>query len=128
GEQVIRSVCPDLNVLRLGGLFGLERIFAKYFAGKVCQIGYQPANFVHVDDVRATVMTMMALGTKRQTYNVVAPEHPLKKDVIAASAAKYGYDRPTTFAEVDQTAKVVSSTRLITDLGYTFGYPSPLGF
>src|SRR5690606_35398632 len=43
GEWKLRSSFPALNVLRLGGLFGFERILAKYFVGKVCEVGYQPA-------------------------------------------------------------------------------------
>ena len=128
GEQALRTVYPGLNVLRLGGLFGFERVMAKYFAGKSCQIGYQPANFVHVDDICRIVETMIAAGSEGKTYNVVAPEHPLKKEVIAASAAKYGYDLPAVFTEAGRTAKVVSSERLITDLSYSFTYPSPLMF
>lgn len=128
GEQALRTVYPDLNVLRLGGLFGFDRVMAKYFAGKPCQIGYQPANFVHVDDVCRIVETMISAGSEGETYNVVAPEHPLKKEVIAASAAKYGFGLPSAFTETDRTEKVVSSDRLVTDLTYSFTYPSPLMF
>ena len=128
GEHLLRSAFPSLNILRLGGLFGADRVLAKYFVGKVCQIGFQPANFVHVEDICRIVDAMMAAGSQAQTYNVVAPEHPLKKAVIEASAAKYGYDLPLAFAEADSTAKIVSSERLIADLGYRFMYRTPLQF
>ena len=128
GEQTLRSVYPDLNVLRLGGLFGYDRVMAKYFEGKVCSIGYQTANFVHVDDICNIVTTMVDAGSQRKTYNVVAPEHPLKKDVIAASAAKHGYGMPISFTDAEQMVKMVSPARLIEELTYTFAYPSPLGF
>lgn len=128
GETVLRAAYPNLNILRLGGLFGFERIMAKHFVGKVCEIGYQTANFVHVVDIHGIVAAMIATGSHGKTYNVVCPEHPLKKDVIAASAAKYGYDMPVAFSEADRTAKVVSPERLIADLVYRFVYPSPIGF
>jgi len=128
GEIVLRAAYPNLNVLRLGGLFGFERVMAKYFVGKVCEIGYQTANSIHVVDVRHVVMAMVAAGSQGKTYNVVCPEHPLKREVIAVSAAKYGYGMPTAFSDADQTAKVVSPDRLIEDLDYTFVYRSPLAF
>lgn len=128
GETVLRAAYPNLNILRLGGLFGFERVMAKYFVGKVCEIGYQTANFVHVEDIYGVIAAMMAASAQKKTYNVVCPEHPLKKDVIAASAAKYGYAMPTAFSDADRTAKVVSPEHLIADLGYRFKYPSPLQF
>lgn len=128
GERALRAAYPNLNVLRLGGLFGFERVMAKHFVDKVCEIGYQTANFVHVTDICGVVLAMMAAGVQGKTYNVVCPEHPLKKDVIAASAAKYGYGMPTAFTTADKTAKVVSPEQLMADLGYRFKYRSPLQF
>ncbi|MEC3880345.1 NAD-binding protein [Parapedobacter sp. 10938] len=128
GEHALRAAYPNLNILRLGGLFGFERVMAKYFVGKVCEIGYQTANSVHVEDIYGVIAATMAASTQKKTYNLVCPEHPLKKDVIAASAAKYGYGMPTAFSAADKTAKVVSPERLIADLGYRFKYRSPLEF
>lgn len=128
GESMLRSAFPELNVLRLGGLFGIERILAKHFVGKVCEIGYQTANFIHVEDIYGVIRAMMEKQVQGKTYNVVCPEHPLKKDVIAASAAKYGYGLPSSFTDTDQTAKMVSPKRLIADLDYSFVYRSPLQF
>ncbi len=128
GEATLRSAFPDLNILRLGGLFGLERTMAKHFVGKVCEIGYQTANFVHVEDIHGIIRTMVDDRSQGKTYNVVCPEHPLKKDVIEASAAKYGYGLPASFTDTDRTAKVVSPERLVADLRYSFVYRSPLRF
>ncbi|PPL02399.1 NAD-dependent epimerase/dehydratase family protein [Parapedobacter indicus] len=128
GESMLRSAFSKLNVLRLGGLFGFERTLAKYFVDKVCEIGYQTANFVHVEDIYAIIRLMMEKEVQSKTYNVVCPEHPLKKDVITASAAKYGYGLPASFTATDQTTKMVSPKRLMADLDYSFVYRSPLQF
>lgn len=128
GEQMLRARFPGLTCLRLGGLFGQNRIFARYFEGKVCETGYQTANFVHVEDVYRVVGLLMDRRIQGKTYNVVCPEHPLKKEVIIASANRYGFRLPSSFADGDRTAKVVSSQRLVTDMGYSFVYPSPLLF
>lgn len=128
GESKLQAAYPNLNVLRLGGLFGLDRVIAKYFAGKVCDIGYQTANFVHVVDIYGVIRVMIEKKSQGKTYNIVCPQHPLKKDVIEASAARYGYDVPLAYSETDKTAKIVSPGRLLTDLAYQFSYPSPLQF
>ncbi len=128
GESMLRMAFPDVNVLRLGGLFGFERIMAKYFVDKVCEIGYQTANFIHVEDIYGIICAMIAYQSQGKTYNVVCPEHPLKKDVIEVSAAKYGFGLPSAFTETDKTAKEVSPERLIMELRYRFRYPSPLQF
>src|SRR5690606_24542628 len=91
GEIQLRSVLPDINILRLGGLFGFDRVMAKHFAGRICEIGYQTANFVHLIDIYGIIRSMMKADTQGRVYNVVCPEHPLKKEVIQVSAAKYGY-------------------------------------
>lgn len=128
GESMLRTPYKQLNLLRLGGLFGLERTMAKHFVDKICEIGYQTANFVHVEDIYGIIRAMVAQQVHGKTYNVVSPEHPLKKDVIAASAAKYGYGLPSGYTDTDRAAKVVSPDRLINDLSYSFTYPSPLDF
>ena len=123
GETLLRKRYAALNILRLGGLFGLDRTLSKYFQGKICEIGYQPANFVHVADIDGVIRALLVSQAQGKTYNMVCPQHPLKKDVIAASAAKYGYALPAGYTDTDQTAKIVSPGRLIHELGYQFIYP-----
>src|SRR5690606_35634196 len=98
------------------------------FVGKVCEVGYQPANFVHVEDIYGDIRTMMETKSYAATYNVVCPMQPLKKDVITASARKYGDGLPTGYTTTNHIAEVVSCERLMTDLGYTFVYRSPVLF
>lgn len=128
GEGAIRRANADAVILRLGGLFGFERVMAKYFQNKDCQIGYQTANFVHIEDIDGIVHKLISARITGETYNVVSPEHPLKIDVVKTSAAKYGYELPSSFDDRDKTAKIVSADKLIGELGYSFIYPSPLDF
>ncbi|TJZ54943.1 GDP-L-fucose synthase [Sphingobacterium olei] len=126
-EEKMTSLSQTI-VFRLGGLFGKNRIFAKYFAGKICTTGEQPANFVHLQDVIQLVFLAFAMDFEHRLFNIVCPEHPSKKEVIVASAAKYGYELPTSFEPEQTTQKIVSSDRVIQTLEYTFLYPSPLNF
>lgn len=119
---------PRTHIYRLGGLFGQNRIFAKYFQSKECSTGDQPANFIHLEDVAALIRTGFIKPLQHTLYNVVCPQHPSKKDVILASAHKYGFEQPSAFIAGASFQKIVKSTRLQNDLNYTFQYESPLDF
>ncbi|GHE23232.1 NAD(P)-dependent oxidoreductase [Sphingobacterium griseoflavum] len=118
----------DTVVYRLGGLFGEQRIFAKYFQSKVCTTGAQIANFIHQTDV----VNLLDAGFKQRLsalrYNLVAPDHPTKKDVIRASAAKYDFELPSAFLDENSFQKLVIGDKISNELAYTFAYPSPLDF
>lgn len=126
-EQAMGSL-PDTLIYRLGGLFGKERIFAKYFGGRVCQTGDQPANFVHLEDVTELIKLGFLSLAGSNVYNIVAPIHPTKKEVILASASKYGMALPISFDPVASHQKVVRGQKIIDELDYSYKYPSPLYF
>ena len=126
-EQAMGSL-PLTLIYRLGGLFGKERIFAKYFGGRLCQTGDQPANFVHLEDVTELIKLGFLSLVPPNVYNIVAPIHPTKKEVILASASKYGLPLPTGFDPVASHQKVVLGQKIIEELGYSYKYPSPLYF
>lgn len=119
---------PKTHIYRLGGLFGKNRIFAKYFQNRICTTGDQSANFVHVDDV----VNLLALGFKNDLqnsiYNILAPEHPTKKEVILTSAEKYGFALPSGFEVQDSFQKIVDGSKISKELDYQYIYPSPLDF
>lgn len=126
--EVLMMKLENTLVYRLGGLFGQERIFAKYFENKVCYTGEQLANFIHLDDVVELLFQGQQQDMKEQLYNVVAPKHPLKRDVVEASAEKYGYLKPLKYENRDVFYKKVNSDRIIKELAYTFKYVCPLSF
>jgi nucleoside-diphosphate-sugar epimerase len=112
---------------RLGGLFGKNRIFAKYFENRICT-GDQPANFVHLDDVVDLIVLGFENDLQNSIYNIVAPEHPIKRKVIIASAKQYGFDLPSEFKPQDSFQKIVDGSRIVKEINYQFNYPSPLEF
>lgn len=124
------EMCQIKNTMiyRLGGLFGKERVFAKYFSDKICHTGNQPANFVHVEDVVKLVMLGFLNFVEGEKYNIVTPEHPTKKQVIIASASKYAFKLPLAFEPTATFQKIVSGSKIIAHLDYTFTYNSPLLF
>lgn len=126
-EQLMLQL-RDTHVYRLGGLFGKNRIFAKYFANRICTTGEQPANFVHLDDAVRLITLATVKDFSHRIYNVVAPIHPRKKEVILASAQKYGFDLPAKFEKGDSFQKVVIGSLLQNELDYQYIWPDPLDF
>ncbi len=118
----------DTIIYRLGGLFGKNRVFAKYFSERICTTGEQPANFVHIDDVIRLLEAASCNVLKHTVYNVVAPLHPKKKDVILASAKKYGYILPLAFEATNTIQKIVRGELLQEELEYEYVLPDPLQF
>lgn len=116
------------SVFRLGGLFGKNRILAKYFENRVCTSGDQLANFVHLDDVVELIRLGLENTIQEPIYNIVAPEHPTKKEVIIASAKRYGYSLPIAWQPEDSFQKCVDSAKIRNELQYTFTYPNPIDF
>ncbi len=116
------------TVYRLGGLFGKNRIFAKYFQNKICTTGYQKANFIHLLDVIELLYLGFTTGLKGQLYNIVCLEHPSKRDVIIASAQKYGLDLPLAFEDFGDFQKIISGEKITQELQYTYSYANPILF
>lgn len=130
-EQLLQAI-PDLklSILRCGGLMGYDRIPGKYFAGqKDLSTGSIPVNYIHRDDVIKVVLEVLQKDYWNQVLNVVAPQHPSRKEVYLQNAARFGFD-PPTFAEhqTREAYKVVSCQKLLQELKYEFIYPDPMQF
>jgi len=127
-EQAISSCFATHYTLRLGGLFGLDRIFARYFVNKICYTGDQPSNFIHVEDVRRCIEQLSVSNLPSGIFNLVCPEHPSKREVILASANKYQLPLPNQFISRDSAQKIVSPDKLIQALNFEYHYSNPLNF
>jgi nucleoside-diphosphate-sugar epimerase len=127
-ETLITQNFPQAYVLRLGGLFGKDRIFAKYFVGKTYTKGEELAHFIHVDDVAGILLACLELKAPSGIYNVICPARPSKKEVIMASAVKYGFATPV-FSDFDGVPdRMISSEKLNKHFDIVFKYPNPIGF
>lgn len=123
------STLKNTVVYRLGGLFGKSRVFARYFVEKVCTTGEEFANFVHLDDVVNLISIGFEKDLKSNLYNIVAPLHPTKKEVILASAKKYKYATPSAWdTSTKASQKLVDGSKIIEELSYHFVRPNPVNF
>ncbi len=118
-----------VTILRCGGLMGYDRMPGKYFAGKKGLLtGDIPVNFIHRDDVVSIISEIIYQEKWNEIFNLVAPIHPIRKDIYLKNAEEFNLEAPT-FTEVDDLKyKIISSKKMAEALNYDFKYPNPLYF
>ena len=128
-EDLLKNLPQNVTILRCGGLMGGKRIPAKYFAGKTINTGKIPVNYVHQEDVIQIITMILERGFWNETFNVVSPEHPLRKEIYLKNCADLGFEKPI-FEEATQQIpfKIISPQKLILRTGYEFKYRNPLDF
>jgi nucleoside-diphosphate-sugar epimerase len=119
----------DLTVLRMGGLMGEDRIPGTYFSGKEQVIGHTRVNFIHQVDAVGMIAWVINQGLWDQTFNGVAPEHPLRREVYLHNAKALGIPLPASFqvAADEDGGRLISSEKILST-GFTFEFPDPLTF
>jgi nucleoside-diphosphate-sugar epimerase len=128
-ENLLKSLPQNVTILRCGGLMGGERMPAKYFAGKTINTGQTPVNYVHQEDVIQIITMILEKEFWNETYNVVSPKHPMRKDVFLKNCADLGFEKPI-FEEPTEPIpyKIISPQKLILRTGYEFKFSNPLEF
>jgi len=131
-ENLILALRPEItvSVLRLGGLIGYERIPGKYVKGQKDMItGDLPVNYIHPDDAAEIIVTMIENGVVNETFNIVAPLHPTRKEIYESTCSRFGWEPPTFIdQEIKPDYKVISAEKLSNFYDYKFLYPDPLKF
>lgn len=117
-ERQIKEQYPQVNILRLAGLMGEDRLLKNYNVRSLDA----PVNHVHPMDVCNAIMKMIEAGTQEALYNVVAPMHPSKQQVIDAQLGKEVSDLPVS------EGRIIESFKIVDELGFTFRYPDPARF
>ncbi len=118
GERMLRNKYPQLNILRLGGLMGDNRLLKNYNVSNPDHA----VNHIHYIDISGIISEMIEQNTESKLYNVTAPIHPAKSQVI--NAQKNIPDDE----EFEVKGKKVMSSKLVSELHYTFQYPDPKTF
>lgn len=120
-ENLMKTAYPTMTIFRLGGLMGDDRYLSKYLDLNHSTIN-EVANHVHFRDVIEVIDTCIKLKTFGQIYNVVAPEHPTKKEIIS-----YQVKGKIEHSET-KNGKTISSQKLMKELNYQFIFPNPIYF
>lgn len=118
GERMLRNMYPQLNILRLGGLMGDNRLLKNYNVGNLDHA----VNHIHYADIGGIISEMIGKEADAKIYNVTAPIHPAKSQVINAQKNIVDDD------EFEVKGKKVLSSKLVSELNYVFQYPDPRTF
>lgn len=120
---MLLSLKERLLILRLGGLMGDDRVAGRWKSATEFSDGF--VNYIHRDDVINIVKIMLYGGINRGIYNLVAPQHPTRKEIHIKNSQKFGSEMGSFKGFSNRR---VSSQKLIKELGYTFLHPNPLEF
>ncbi|AZB29924.1 NAD(P)-binding domain-containing protein [Chryseobacterium balustinum] len=117
-ESFILDKFPQTNILRLAGLMGDQRLLKNYNISNLDLL----VNHIHYADICSVVEKMLDNQSQSKVYNVVAPIHPNKEEVINAQKdLPYSGDRTTT-------GRTISPSKLMSEVDFEFQYPDPRYF
>jgi hypothetical protein len=119
-EKVMKSNYPEINILRLAGLMGDNRMFSNYTISDPDQA----VNHIHYEDICLIIEKMIDMNITSKTYNLVAPEHPTKQEVI-----NYQKNIPASESPANKKPqRIISSKNLESDLDYVYKNADPKKF
>lgn len=126
----LRTGGKNVTILRLAGLMGYDRIPGKYVTGKKgLTTGDISVNYIHRDDVIRAVKVLIANGCPDDTYNLSAPEHPVRREVYDASCRQFGWELPSYEKPADsEDFKIISADKFVEQFSFSFNYPDPRSF
>ena len=117
-ENFVLEKFPQTNILRLAGLMGDNRLLMNYNISNLDQL----VNHIHYADICSVVEKMLAENSQSKVYNLVAPIHPNKEEVISAQK-----DLPFS-GERTSVGRTISAEKLMKELDFEFQYPDPRYF
>ena len=110
----------DLTVIRLGGLLGDNRIPGFYVSDRDEVVGHAPVNYIYRKDAVRLVHWIIEKGLWNDTYNGVAPFHPLRREVYEKNAKMLGFPPPASYEQPEVSLwKQISSVKIL-QTGFVF--------
>ncbi|GAA0879869.1 SDR family oxidoreductase [Algoriphagus jejuensis] len=118
----------DLTIVRFGGLLGDDRIPLRYFTGKENVAGHTRVNFIHRSDAAKMLTWIVEKELWNETFNGVAPSHPLRRDLYARISQDLNIAPPASYQNEPEGNDRLISSEKIRATGFEFGFPEPLDF
>jgi nucleoside-diphosphate-sugar epimerase len=119
-EGAFKNYFPQINILRLGGLMGDNRLLKNYGIKDPENL----VNHIHYEDIAKVVEVMIEKKLTHKLYNLVAPLHPTKQEIIDVQTGNSTDKNNNT----EKKGKEISPQKLIDDLDYEFLRPDPKYF
>lgn len=118
----------ELTIVRFGGLMGDDRIPGKYFSGKENVVGHSRVNFIHRLDAVRMLTWLIEQDLWNETFNGVAPIHPLRREIYQKNALDLGIDPPLGYQNQSEGKHRLIDSGKIVKTGFEFEFPDPLDF
>lgn len=118
----------ELTIVRFGGLMGDDRIPGKYFSGKENVVGHSRVNFIHRLDAVRMQTWLIEQDLWNETFNGVAPIHPLRREIYEKNALDLGIAPPASYQNEPEGKNRLIDSNKILDWGFEFEFPDPLDF
>ena len=115
-ENMIKKSFPQANILRLGGLMGDNRQLKSY---KISD-PEQAVNHIHYYDICRSIETIINNNISSETFNIVAPQHPTKGEVIGIQNKKENKHISETTQQ-----RIISSEKSEKLLNFIYEKPEP---
>ncbi len=120
-ENQLKEKFNQLIILRLGGLMGDDRFLSKYI-DLYSQNLSQMVNHIHYLDICQVIENLINSNKNSSIYNVVAPKHPTKEEVLEYQLNK------EIISATNREGKIISSQKIQDEFNYEFLYPNPVYF
>lgn len=115
-ENMIKKSFPQANILRLGGLMGDNRQLKNYKISNP----EQAVNHIHYYDICRSIETIINNHISSETFNIVAPQHPTKGEVIGIQNKKENKHISETTQQ-----RIISSEKSEKLLNFIYEKPDP---
>jgi nucleoside-diphosphate-sugar epimerase len=118
----------DLTIVRFGGLLGDDRIPLRYFTGKENVAGHTRVNFIHRSDAAKMLAWIVEKSLWNETFNGVAPQHPLRRVIYEKISKDTGIAPPAIYQnEAEGNDRLISSEKILAT-GFEFEFQDPMDF
>lgn len=126
-EQLLQNNSKfKTTILRFGGLIGEDRHPIYFLAGKTSLDNPDaPVNLIHQKDCIGIILEILRQAQNNkliwnETFNAVAPFHPIRKEYYTQKALNLGLIPPEFNSKNPTFKKIISSAKVENVLGYTF--------
>lgn len=119
-ESRVKEIEAKVVVLRLAGLMGDNRIGGAKVKSSMVD---GEVNYVHYYDIAQIIKLMIEGEFKAETFNVVAPLHPLRSELFFKNAHRFGFTMPKLEGRVN---RIIEGKKL--EGLYMYKYKNPFHF